>query len=134
MEILQDNEFAKVYFDNELKAGVIVWKDFKLTSEAYRNAFNVLIQYTDGKNIFENYYSDGRLQSVVSPEDRKWFQENIIPKAINNGLKRGAVLISGNAFKKYYMNMIIKGSRKFPIEIKIFDKEEKAMDWLKSFE
>ncbi len=133
MELLQDNEFSKVYFDTDLKAGVIEWKQTKLTSEAYRNSFEVLIEYTNGKDIFENYYSDGRLQSVVSPADRKWFQENIIPKAINNGLKRGAVLISGNAFKKYYMNMIIKGSRKFPIEIKIFDKEEKAIAWLKSF-
>ncbi len=133
MELLQDNEFAKVYFDTDLKAGVIEWKATKLSSEAYRKSFETLIDYTNDKNIFENYYSDGRLQSVVSPDDRKWFQENIIPKAIKNGLKRGAVLISGNAFKKYYMNMIIKGSRKFPIEIKIFDKEHKAKEWLKSF-
>jgi len=134
MEVLQENEYAKVYFDNELKTGVIVWKDYKLTSEAYRDAFEVLIKFSEGKDIFHNYFSDGRLQSVVSPDDRKWFQENIIPKAIKNGLKRGAVLISGNSFKKYYMNMIIKGSRKFPIEIKIFDKEDKALNWIKSFE
>ena len=132
--VLQDNEFSKVYFDSDLQAGVIDWKDMKLTSVEYRSAFEKIIEYTKGKNIFINYLADTRVQSVVSPEDRKWFQENIIPEAIKHGLKRGAVVISGNAFKKYYMNMIIRGSKMFPIEIKMFDNMEKAKKWLKSFE
>ena len=132
--VLQDNEFSKVYFDSELQAGVIEWKDNKLTSEEYRSAFEKVIEFTKGKNIFVNYLADTRLQSVVTPEDRKWFQNNIIPEAIENGLQRGAVVISGNAFKKYYMNMIIRGSKMFPIEIKMFDNVDKAKKWLKSFE
>ena len=132
--VLQDNEFSKVYFDSELHAGIIDWKDQKLTSEEYRSAFEKILEYTKGKNIFINYLADTRVQSVVSPEDRKWFQENIIPEAIKHGLQRGAVVISGNAFKKYYMNMIIKGSKMFPIQIKMFDNVDKAKKWLKSFE
>jgi len=132
--VIQDNEYSKVYFDTDLQAGIIDWKDKKLPSEEYRAAFEKLIEYTKGKNIFVNYLADTRLQSVVSPEDRKWFQENIIPEAIKHGLQRGAVVISGNAFKKYYMNMIIRGSKMFPIEIKMFDNLDKARKWLKSFE
>ncbi len=130
--ILHENDYSKVYFDTDLNAGIIDWKDKKLSSEEYRSAFNKLLEYTKDKNIFVNYLADTRLQSVISPEDRKWFQNNIIPEAITHGLKRGAVIISGNAFKKFYMNMIIKGSKMFPIEIKMFDNQDKAKAWLKS--
>jgi len=132
--ILQENDFSKVYFDTDYNAGVIEWKDKKLSSEEYRSAFLKIIEYTAGKNIFVNYLADTSLQSVVSPEDRKWFQDNIVPEAIGHGLQRGAVVISGNVFKKYYMNMIIKASKMFPITIKMFDDMDKAKKWLKSFE
>ena len=132
--VLRENEFSIASFDTDLSAGTIVWRDKKLTSEEYRLPFETIIDYTKGKDNFINYLADARFQSVVSPEDRKWFQENIIPQAIEQGLKRGAVVISGNAFKKYYMNMIIKGSRMFPIEIKMFDDMDKAIKWLKSFD
>jgi len=132
--ILRENEFSTASFDSDLSAGIIVWKDKKLTSEEYRMAFESIIDFTKGKDIFVNYLADARFQSVVSPEDRKWFQKNIIPEAIKYGLQRGAVVVSGNAFKRYYMNMIIKGSRMFPIEIKMFDDMDKAIKWLKSFD
>ena len=132
--VLQENEYSEVSFDTDLSAGIIIWKDKKLTSEEYRSTFETVIEYTKGKDIFVNYLADARLQSIVSPEDRKWFQKNIIPEAIKHGLQRGAVVVSGNAFKKYYMNMIIKGSRMFPIKIRMFDDMDKAKKWIKSFE
>ena len=132
--LLHENDFSKVYFNKELNIGGIEWKDNKLTSDEYRLAFNKVIEYTNGRNIFTNFYSDTRCQSVVTPGDRKWFEEVVIPQAIKNGLKRGAVVISGNVFKKYYMNMIINASRRFPITIKIFDDIDKARTWLQSFD
>jgi len=42
--------------------------------------------------------SDIREQSAVSPENRKWFEEEMIPKAISKGLKRAAVVFYSNVF------------------------------------
>ena len=131
--IVYENEYSKAYFDTELKAGIIDWKSKKLTDEEYKRPLEALIEYTKEKTIFENYMSDIRLQSVVSPDSRKWFETVMIPAAIKNGLKRGAVIITKNPFKKHYMNMIISSSKKFPIKIKVFDNPEKAKEWLISF-
>jgi len=131
--VVHDNEYSKAYFDTELRSGVIEWKNKKLNDVEYKLPLVKLIEYSNGKKIFENYYSDARFQSVVSPSSRKWFEDNMVPAAIENGLKRGAVVITKNPFKKHYMNMIISSSKKFPIKIKVFDDPEKAKDWLKSF-
>jgi len=132
--IVYENEYSKAYFDTDLKAGIIDWKNKKLNEEEYRRPLEALIEYSKGKKVFENYMSDIRLQSVVSPNSRKWFETVMIPAAIKNGLKRGAVIITKNPFKKHYMNMIISSSRKYPIKIKVFDNPEKAKEWLMSFQ
>ena len=132
--IVYENEYSKAYFDTDLKAGVIDWKDKKLTEEEYRNPLEALIEYSNDKKIFNNYLADIRLQSVVSPNSRKWFEQVMVPAAIRNGLKRGAVIITKNPFKKHYMNMIISSSKKYPIKIKVFDDLDKAKAWLMSFD
>ena len=53
--------------------------------------------------------------------------------AVKQGLKRGAIVVSGNVFKKYYMNMIIMAMKKMPVKLKIFDDVDMDKDWLKSF-
>jgi hypothetical protein len=133
--ILRENDYSKAYFDIEKKVGVIEWKPKKLTVEEYKEPFIQLNEFAaKNKNVFRNFISDTRQQSVVSPENRDWFTKNMIPMAIESGLKRGAVIITGNAFKKYYLNMIIKGSRKFAIDIKVFDDPEKAWKWIEKFD
>jgi hypothetical protein len=57
----------------------------------------------------------------------------MIPKAIDNGLKRAAVVFDGNVFKKYYINMILQVINKFGIPMKLFSTEEDAVKWFQSF-
>ena len=133
INIVHEDEYAKAYFDTDLKAGIIIWKDKKIKSENYRLPLNVMIDYSAKYGGFEFYVSDTRLQSVISPEDRKWFEKELIPQAITNGVKRSAVIISGNVFKKHYLNMIIKASGKFAIDIKVFSDYDKAINWVKSY-
>ena len=57
----------------------------------------------------------------------------MIPKGIDVGLKRAGVIFDGNVFKKYYLNMIIKVTNKFGLPLKIFNKQEEAIEWFKSF-
>lgn len=54
-------------------------------------------------------------------------------EAIKLGLVRGAVVVSGNPFKKYYMNMILKAGNMYKIKIVVFSNMEKAQKWLVSF-
>lgn len=127
---LQNTEFSTVTFDTTNNIGIIDWKQIKQTSEGYKESFTVLIDYIKDKNLSVKFLSDTRKQSVVSPDDRKWFQTVAVPLAQKYGLKRAAVVISGNVFKKYYMNMILMAMKKLPVDIKIFDDVQLAKDWL----
>ena len=111
--IILDTDYAEVSHESEFKLGKI--REYAKNHEA------------------QNFLSDIREQSVVSPENRKWFEEIMIPQAIDVGLKRAAVIFDGNVFKKYYLNMIIKVTNKFGLPLKIFNSEEEAIEWFKSF-
>lgn len=128
-EILLDTDYAEVSYNKDLKLGKIVWKR-KTTTEEYQYAFITLLNHSK-KNPTNNFLSDIKNQGIVSPENRKWFETEMLPKAIESGLKRAGVIFDGNVFKKYYLNMIIKVSNKFGLPLKMFNSEEKAVEWFK---
>jgi hypothetical protein len=80
--------------------------------------------------VVTRFMSDIRNQGVVSPESRKWFEKEMVPAAMENGLKRAAVISGSNAFKMYYINLILSSVNKFNLPFKIFNDEEKAVDFL----
>ena len=131
-KLFWDNEYSKVTYNSETKVGSVIWKSKTAPFEDYKAAFNVLIEYAKTHDFY-TFLSDTRDQGVVSPENRTWFQKDAIPRALSTGLKRGAVIISGNVFKRYYMNLIIKTLKKFKLDIKLFDTPENAMKWILSF-
>jgi len=131
-KILLDTDYAEVSYDSDLKLGKIEWKR-KTSTEEYQYAFMIILDYAK-KNPADNFLSDITKQSVVSPENRKWFETEMLPQAIEAGLKRAGVIFDGNVFKKYYLNMIIKVSNKFGLPLKMFSSEEEAIEWFKGKE
>lgn len=131
-EVLVDTDYAEISYDPELKLGKIAWKR-KTQTEEYRTAFNTILDFSK-KNEVDNFLSDIRKQGVVSPENRKWFENEMLPNAVKAGLKRAGSIFDGNVFKKYYINLLIKVSNKFGLPLKLFNTEEEAIAWFKSFE
>jgi hypothetical protein len=128
LKTVLDAKYASVTYNPVLKIGKVEWKA-KATSEEYQNAIISLIQYAE-KHPIHYYLTDITKQSVVSPEDRKWFENIMVPKAIGMGLKKAAVVFDGNVFKKYYINMIIQVTGKLGLPLKMFNSEEDAIQWL----
>ena len=131
--ILLDEEYVLLYYVPKYKVGVTKWSGGKISSENYRKTFETLINYINDGHDFVNYISDLTNQPIIPPTDRKWFQSYVLIEAEKVGLKRGAVVISGNPFKKYYMNLIIRASGKYNINIKLFSDMEVAQKWVVSF-
>jgi hypothetical protein len=85
------------------------------------------------KHPVDGMLSDITNQGVISPDNRKWFEKEMMPQAVEAGLKRGAIVTSGNAFKLYYINLILSAVNKFPIATKLFNNQKDALTWLESF-
>jgi len=131
--IVIENEFVEACYIVDYKLAHIAWKQKLIPSEMYRTAFTKLLDYTENVDVV-NFLSDGRISGPTDPEDRKWFQEYAMPRGQKNGLKRAAVVIKLDPFKKYYINTIIKwGHKKVTFETQIFNDYDKAIAWLLSF-
>lgn len=130
LKVFIDESFAKVTLDEDIKLAKIEWRK-ACTPEEYKKCFMVLLEYQQ-KTPVSYFMSDIRNQGVVNPENRKWFETEALPRAIKQGLKKGCAIISGNIFKKYYINMILQATNKFGLPFKAFESEAEAIKWLKS--
>jgi len=130
MILIFDKDFARVEHIEELKLVKVIWKS-NITSEEYKFTMITAIEYAEKIGEMENYMSDIRMQGVINPEVRKWFETEMIPRGIKSGLKRAAVVFSGNIFTKYYLNNIDGTSKKLGLAFKFFTEENAAYEWLK---
>lgn len=123
-----DNEDLKAYFYPEIKVIHFIWQR-KCTGKPYKDNFQEAVEFSS-KNDASYFLSDLRKQGVVGPEDRKWFETEIIPQAVSNGLKKAALVFEGNVFKMYYVNLLLANFLKLEIPMKMFKDTQSALDWL----
>ena len=111
-----------------------MWKNKPPDSENFRKIFEDIFEYATVNNFkFWHYLGDTKKEGIISPEDRKWLQEVMVPKANEYGIKK-LVLLSEETdpFKRYYLNMLLRWTnRNMSLKMKIFNSEEKAYEWFR---
>lgn len=123
--------YAQVTHNSENHTLILVWNG-NPTYDEYKRPFNAMLEF-GRKHRVDGMLSDISNQGVVSPENRKWFEKEMMPAAAAAGLKRAAVVTNGNAFKMYYINLILSAVNKFPITTKLFNNRDEAIKWLHGF-
>jgi hypothetical protein len=123
--------YATVTYDPAKRFMLLIWTGSPNTEE-YKKPFMTMIDY-GRKFPVDSMLSDISQQGIINPENRKWFEKEMMPQAVAAGLKRAAIVTSGNAFKLYYINIILSAVNKFPIVTKLFNKREEAIAWLETF-
>ena len=123
--------YASVTYYPEKRLLVLVWSGSP-TKEEYQVPFVSMLEYSKTHPV-DSMLSDISNQGVISPDNRKWFEKEMMPQAVQAGLKRAAIVTSGNAFKLYYINIILGAVNKFPMTVKLFNKREEAVAWLDTF-
>lgn len=124
--------YATVTYNPKKKMMVLVW-DGSPTPEEYKKPFLTMLEYGSRFPV-DGMISDISNQGIINPENRKWFEKEMMPRAVAAGLKRGAIVTNGNAFKLYYINLILSAVNKFPIQTKLFNNRDDAFKWLDSFQ
>ncbi len=134
MILLADKDFVTVSYDESLYMISVVWKPHPLSMSDYQSAFDISLDFQkDSKTPpVYNFISDIRNQTVVAPQYRKWFQETALPRAVEQGLRHGAVVTDAGIFKRYYLNHIMNTTKRFGLPLKLFKTPEAAHRWFKS--
>jgi hypothetical protein len=126
--VLIDEPYATVTYMPGFKFAKIVWNG-RVSFEEYKHVFETILKNAE-ENETIRFASDLRKQGVVGPETRKWFEKEMIPRAIAAGLQRAAVITDANAFKRYYLNLILSSVNKFGLPFKLFGTDEEAIEFL----
>jgi hypothetical protein len=127
MKQLKENEYALIQFDEETKTLELIWKK-TVTREVYRSIFLETLDLLI-KQGSRNFISDIRKEGVIGPENTKWLQENIIPKALKHGLEKIAIVMDSDVFKEFYTENIKKAVAGNAM-INLFDSKEAAYNWI----
>jgi hypothetical protein len=123
--------YATVTYIPEKRLLVLVWQGTPIKEE-YKKPFQAMLDF-GWKNPVDKMLTDITRQGVVSPDNRKWFETDMMPKAVQAGLKHAAIVTDGNAFKMYYLNIILSAVKKFPMNTKLFNNQADALAWLDTF-
>jgi len=133
MAIILVTDYVEITYHPEMELIKVVWKG-AVSTELYQKAFLTCLEFQKSAgSALNNFLSDTTQQGIISPENRKWFEQYAIPKAVEQGLKHAAVIFNGNVFKKYYLNLIISAINKFGIPLKLVSTEKEALDWFATF-
>lgn len=122
---------TEAYYDSELHA--VIWKikgfvtlnDFiKVSDETHS------LRKDNKSNKQLNNISD---MKVLSADVQSYIENTYFVKAIESGLKYFAFVVPDNTFGKISMEKVNMGAKeKYGIDIKYFNSEDKAKEWLNS--
>ena len=104
-------------------SGFVNLNDFK---EAANNTHQLRKKHNTSKQI-----NDINNMKVLSNEIQEFIDKSYFPDAKNSGLKYFAFVVPENTFGKLSMENVNKGaSEKYNMDIKYFNSQEKAIEWL----
>ena len=125
-----DNEFASSWCYPEEK---IIHHQFH--KFPFGNDFrNVMIKDTE---FFEEYgcdkwLSDDRDIGVLHPDDKKWGEENWLPRVMKAGWKYWALILPTRITGQMSLYNLVDEFSKLGVVVKVFEDPNEALEWLKS--
>jgi signal transduction histidine kinase len=130
-QILYTGKNAEIFFDAILNATGIIWKG-SVTSEEYRSVFRKCLDFVRTYNT-PNYISDMSHQGTISQEDQQWMFTEILPPAIENGLRKIATIRadSDDPLVIAYAGGISKTIASLGVEHRFFRSMAFASEWIR---
>jgi len=130
IKTLFDNSIIKLSFHSKGKTLFMEWKR-SISLEEYQRAMIECLEFGRIYDI-ESFITDIRNQDKVTPDNKKWFETQILPTAIHEtSLKRAAAIHNGSDHQQKYLEGIRASSRKYKIPFKSFSSADAAFRWLK---
>jgi signal transduction histidine kinase len=129
-QVLFAEDHAEIFFDARINATGVIWKG-PLTSEQYRNVFTKCLEFVRTYNT-PSYISDMTHQGTIAAEDQAWMLREILPPAIENGLRRIAAIRADidDPLASQYLSDIIITIRTLGAEQQFFPSFDQAFDWI----
>ena len=98
------------------------------TEDEYKNIFIEASKIGDSNKV-QYFLSDLRNGGPVSYSNLVWLRKDIIPKAIELGIQKIALVFNSDLYSKIYADSIRTSLDNVNISINYFKNQEDAMSW-----
>ena len=123
-------EKYNIFFDEELDAVVMEWNGYA-TSTQFREGTELMLN-TLVKHQRSKVLADIREMILIGTEDQQWLQTHFIPRAIDFGFQKIAIIKPKSYFNKVAVETVSYKVDTEKLTINFFDSPEEAKDWLRS--
>ena len=123
-------EVYNIFFDEELDAVVMEWNGYA-TSAQFREGTELMLN-TLIKHNCANVLADIHTMTLIGTEDQQWLQSNFIPRAVQFGFKKIAIIEPTSYFNKVAVESVSYKVDKKNLVISFFNNKEEAQEWIKN--
>lgn len=129
----QLTNYQECFWDKENKILNFVWlsttKD--LDDEVFKNEIKEAGEWVKKYSPDYILLDSQNLQYVITPNLQEWMNEILVPIYIGVGVKKLAVLVSGDLFTKISVEQTIEELPELPFAFRYFQDEKEMRTWLK---
>jgi len=128
-QTLFESNVVKIFYEEDKNLITLIWKSIASSTE-YKESFLKVLAYIE-KDKIPKFLSDTSMAGTVHPDDRKWLETEVVPKAVKGGLKYTATILDANVFKKFYLSQLKDSSQSSGMSgFQIFGNYSKGRKWI----
>lgn len=126
MKTTSDN--YDIYFDKDLETVVMKWTGYT-TSNQFREGTELMLNILI-KNNCNKVLANVKDMTLIGSEDQQWLDSNFLPRAIQFGFKKIAIIKPSSYFNKVAIDSVSEKIDKNNLTVQHFDTLEEATGWL----
>lgn len=127
-KVIYDSDLVTVNYFSEEKLIKVQWNS-ETDSFEYRKMFQAIVEFAKDKKV-KYIISDIRREGLVSIDNVKWLEEEVLKKAIKFGIEKIALICDENIFASVYADTVKRKLLNSPIKVQLFSDLASAKNWL----
>jgi hypothetical protein len=129
-EMLYNSEIVALRYDKSKYLLELNWKK-NTDPDEYKKLFNLVIEFSE-KNKIQYFLSDMRNQGLVRTQDVKWLELEVLRRAVEQKVKKIALVFDDIIFSTVYAETVKKKLRDSQVQVQFFSEMSAAKAWLLS--
>ncbi|MBL7931275.1 MAG: STAS/SEC14 domain-containing protein [Bacteroidia bacterium] len=117
-----------IYFDKKIESVVMEWNGYANSSEFRAGTEKMLRELEEQKT--SKVLADIKNMVLIAQNDQAWLLDYFIPKAIDRGFGRIAIVKPDHYFNQVALEEIFKKIDRNKLKIQLFDTLDEAREWL----
>lgn len=130
-EIIFKSDFSELFYNN--KNDLFIYRRFaneKYSNKVYQREAEKLAELTEKYKPSCLLLNNKEFTFSITPAIQEWVNNNIFPRLIKAGIKRGAFVVSEDLFAQVSIEQTMEEDTGKKLKTKFFDTEEEALKWL----